>query len=156
VLSGVHAFAVAEHDAWPKPTPQSALATRSPDGRFTTTSRKHGGDGLSSHSERHDCVFLAPSKCPSAQKEILAQDHAFCETDWIGCSRGNGVLEHEVYGLHLRWMDATHLEASWTELAGLDSAGHRTWARMTETLTVSMAASCDANAMKVEMMSVKP
>ena len=116
-----------EYRSWPKATPQAALATRSPDGRFITRSRKHGGDGLSSHSETHDCIFVADRSCPEYSVEFASQDHAHCEDAWWLCRPGDGVLLHEQFAVELRWLDSSRLELSWTELTGLDADGHRRW-----------------------------
>jgi hypothetical protein len=138
------AFLLAEHAAWPKPTPAPALSTRSPDGRYVTSSNKHAvafGVG----EDRADYLNVAMAKCPGAVQEITHQDHADCESDWLGCNHGDGELRHEHYGLRVRWVDTSHLEASWTELAGLDPAGHRRWHRMKESIILSTEKAGDEN-----------
>lgn len=77
-----HKFMVAEHAAWPKATPLGSLHSKSPGGALTITAGKHGGDGLSSHSEKHDCIFVERVGCPESAVEFASQDHAMCESDW--------------------------------------------------------------------------
>ena len=116
-----------EHHSWPKATPQAALTTRSPDDTFITTSEKRGGDGLSHHNERQDCIFVAHRACPDYRVEVSSQDHAYCQEHWSACDPGDGELLHEQFGVKIRWLDASRLELSWIELTGLDAAGHRVW-----------------------------
>lgn len=156
-------FATAEHKAWPKSTPLASLITRSTGGAFVTRAGKHGGDGLSSHSERHDCVRVAKASCPDHGVEFTAQDHASCEDAWWACHRGDGDLRHEHYGVTLRWIDESHLEESWTELVGLDAAGHRRWGRKAQVYRVSVverdsavaADPCGTTDVRVESVGTK-
>jgi len=130
-------FLLAEHRAWPKPTPPSRLATTSPGGTFVTLSRKHGGDGLSSHSETHDCIYVARASCRTNALEFSWQDRARCEHTWWLCRWGDGNLLHERFRVSFRWLDDTHIEETWTELIGLDKSGHRIWGRKTKILRIS-------------------
>lgn len=156
-------FATAEQKAWPKSTLPAHLITRSPGGAFVTQAAKHGGDGRSSHDEKHDCVRVAKASCPDHGVEFTVQDHASCEDTWWACRRGDGDLRHERYGVALRWIDESHLEVSWTELVGLDAAGHRRWGRKAQVYGVSVIKSdsavatdpCSATRVQVESVGTK-
>lgn len=128
-VSREHTFLTAEHLAWSKASSLASFTSKSPGGAFKTVARKHGGDGLSSHSEKHDCIFVEKIGCPESAVEFASQDHAMCETDWWGCNRGDGVLMHEQFGMKLQWLDAKRIKISWTELTGLDADGHRIWGK---------------------------
>lgn len=147
----------AEQAAWPTPTPMAALASKSPGGAFFVKARKHGGDGRSSHNESHDCIIVAATPCPDDGTEITAQDHALCENDWLACRHSDGGLLHERYGMKLRWLDASRLEVSWTELTGLGPDQHRIWGQRSETYRIQLvresAASCDGAVVRAELLT---
>jgi hypothetical protein len=153
-------FTMAEHATWPKSTTFARLTTRSPSGTFVTRTAKNSGDGLSSHSEKHDCIIVAQASCPNDGIEFTAQDRAMCQDFWWACRESDGALRHERFGLTLRWIDESHIEASWTELSGLDASGHRLWGRKSETYRVSVvrrapsgaANPCDRSEMQVEAL----
>jgi hypothetical protein len=155
-------FRAAEHAAWPKSTPLTAFATTSPGGAFVTRAAMHGGDGLSSHPENHDCIYVAPVSCPDHGIEVGAQDRAACQDSWWACRASDGRLLHERFGVKLRWVEASHVELSWTELTGLDPAKHRVWGRNSETYRISTtrrasaepdAAHCEALELRAEPRS---
>jgi hypothetical protein len=155
-------FRMAEHAAWPKSTPLAALATRSPGGAFVTRAGKHGGDGLGSHSEKHECIDVAAASCAESAVELSAQDRAACQDSWWACHASDGGLLHEHFGVTLRWLDASRIEVSWTELTGLDAAKHRVWGRRSETYRVhttrstatpSGTAPCEGLELRAEALS---
>jgi hypothetical protein len=149
----------AEHLAWPKPTPLAGLVTHSPNGALITRAGKHGGDGRGSHSERHDCVYVGPSSCPNALVEFTAQDHASCEDTWLACDRTDGKLLHEQLAMKLRWLDASRIEVSWTELTGVDAKDHRIWGRRSAIYRVEVtrtpgSAPCEGISVHTEMLTL--
>lgn len=153
----------AEHQSWPKPTPPSHLATTSPGGTFVTWSGKHGGDGLGSHSQTHDCLYVARASCRATSIEFSSQERAKCEHTWWLCRRNDGSLLREQFRVSLRWLDDTHIEETWTEFIGLNKTGHRVWGRKSQIFRIvvtprtqgSQRSGCDHMELHAEVVKSK-
>ena len=139
-------FGEIEQRRWPLNTARSALRTRSTTGRFTTRAVLSGGDEDLSGT---DYVELQARACEGAMITVASQPHSACVRTPLACDVGSAERRDERYGLRLRWLDDARLELRWTEFAGLDADGHRTWTGASETVRIELRESpeeypCDA------------